>query len=512
MRLKLQHILNHWSTEMFGLFRHDLNKQSTSQYNSAMPKASTENDKSAPYKANSSRLSPHEFENFLQLMQDIASGKIPSTDEQKQQALQILNDMPVIQEFIRSAHQMDCEIYNAPSYVSNIDPKLAFMTGLAGPIRLLNLGVVFIQNPSVDQNRPNFWINWSQGPINFDSRFPHILFTFGRSETDPAVSSHACSNVSINAQPPELPFIATPKSNAKPEEKKSPQESELNLSRVTPNKESFSPQKSEQKISTVVSEHQHDADFIAENKHDANSNAENEHDINATLSNAENKHKDLSSHPNQDSSLESGLSTQVSQNLDIVKLSENSREAAFEVNHPDSYQIPLEDQLASPWLPELKLQQIRDVMQGSFNMQDRYTTLQAAARFGYFLTSKFDAYLDPDLQMLKHAWINSGKPARTPNALAWDACHTAHILTTGSDIGYIERSEVLLLFSDIKEQVLRTFNSWEEFACALERQIESVVFTDDEFKQALHSTIQQMTLCKYSPWNEMINPWPVFGL
>lgn len=500
MLLKLQHILNHWSTEMFGLFRHNLNKQRAPQHTSAMPKTSTENDTSAAYKTNSSRISPHEFESFLQLMQDIASGKIPSTDEQKQQALQILNDMPVIQEFIRSAHQMDCEIYNAPSYVSNIDPKLAFMTGLAGPIRLLNLGVVFIQNPSVDQNRPNFWINWSQGPINFDSRFPHILFTFGRSEIDPAVSSHACSNVSINAQPPELPFIATSKSNAKPEEKNPSQ-------------------KSEQKISTVVSEYQHDADFIAENKHDANSNAdsvnsnaENEHDINATLSNAENKHKDLSSHPNQDSSLESELSTQVSQNLDIVKLSENSREAAFEVNHSDSYQIPLEDQLASPWLPELKLQQIRDVMQGSFNMQDRYTTLQAAARFGYFLTSKFDAYLDPDLQMLKHAWINSGKPARTPNALAWDACHTAHILTTGSDIGYIERSEVLLLFSDIKEQVLRTFNSWEEFACALERQIESVVFTDDEFKQALHSTIQQMTLCKYSPWNEMINPWPVFGL
>lgn len=486
---------------MFGLFRHNLNKQSAQQQDSAKQKSSTESDKSTASKAQPLRLSPHEFESFLQIMQDIASGKLSSSDEQKQQAQQILNDMPLIQEFIRSAHQMDYEIYNAPSYVSNIDPKLAFMTGIAGPIRLLNLGVVFIQNSSVDQNRPNFWINWSQGPINFDSRFPHILFTFGKSESDSAVSSHACSNISINAEPPQLPFLASPISNQKPNKSFLHQDS--NLSTVNSHHCSLP-----NCHSLISDNNNYPKAKINESESDI---SEHNNIVSTTIDSCDDIKLPASSKLEAKNSSYSLDLTSTSSSFEI-KSNQNNSDAAFEVNHPDSYQIPLEDQLASPWLPELKLQQVRDVMLSSFKMQDRYTTLQAAARFGYFLTSKFDAYLEPELQMLKHAWIDSGKPDRTPNALAWDACYTAHILTTGADIGYLEQSEALVLFSDIKDKVLHTFNSWEEFSCALESQIERTTFADDEFKYSLQSTIQQMRLCKYSPWNEIINPWPLFGL
>lgn len=580
-------------------------------------------------------LTPEQFQQFITLMQDVASGKVPTDPERMQHAQQILDDLPMIKELVMSIFKMECEIFNAPAYVSCINPQLSFLTGLAAPFRVLNLGVVYLANRKIDHNHPHFWLNWSQGPVDFESRFPHILFHFGPVDFKKILeSAQSANNISCTKPRPILPFIATEESNristlsnsALESEKETSPESELQAQGqtqdATPNQdtahsdaditqelEAYEIQSThktetepnaESELKTESSsepETKADAGSKPESKAEAGSESEQKLEADAeselepepkaefdsqnpaatlnetpktqdaTSSQTEGlaqthathqpetkiktEQEPQTSQPLQadsktnskveltDSRLAADLTTasyqddgqDLAQSQGLTQTQEptatvepkmpephapqalpESHEMAFEVNTALQSEYESGSDTVTPCLPDYKLQQLQDIMLDSLNMHDRLSTLQAAAKCAYFITSKLDAYLDDASHMLKRAWVNSGSPERSKPALAYDACNVANILITGADLGYLETREVLQLCEEIKERLLQNFSSWEEYVAALQEQIERTVFTNQEFFTALKLSIKQLQSCEYSPWNEFINPWPIFEI
>lgn len=597
------------------------------------------------------KLTSGQFDSLVQMMRDIVTGKIPVDSARRYKAAELLKSLPSIKKFLYASYKMECELYNAPAYLERLDPTISFITGVACPFRILDLGLVCLQHPAFDSNHPNFWVNWSLDSLDYNSRFPHILFRFGHCKDSELPNLHNCScnTLFISTPKPEPPFhesiadtIATntqllqtqayaevaslPHTPNPQEQKKAHERHVINdtvqeivaqhkQGSVAPNSlEQVAPTLKESQDSTKGRQAQ-SAQSTRASEQAANKNVANEHVSNEDAANessldnplplsedsapldsasdfkstqdTETKENpqtktsefgpafpdilsgytaDQSGHGQFGSynfsmlsgktvpiaksplsldklSLHAGISQQVEgqvtsfsqPKLDKVKEAQGIRskqEADFALEVDEQAKVnktthnanaPLEieeiselgrveaDNDATQFLPLIQIQELRSLVENIFNITDRYSTLQAAGNSGYLLTSKLNAYLDPITRQRKLQWVECGSPKLTKESLAFEACHVAGILTMGSDLGYLDASEVKMIFSDIQEQLLENFSSWEEYGDAILQQLNKCNKNPSSFQEIIRA-IEQLKACHYSPWSEFVNPWPIFGL
>lgn len=768
------------------------------------------------------KLPAREFDAFVNMMRDIVSGKIPSDKERSERAKELLRGLPTVKKFLYATYKMECEIYNAPAYVERIDPALSFISGVACPFRILDLGIISIHAPVLDYDRPNFWVNWSLDPHDYNSKFPHILFTFGRKEGEqfPDLRNCSCNNLFISEPKPEPPFYETimethklntnllnvqiyreteelerqernslvdltkdiatqtpqqdqaavmgqsqtqaqPKAQAKAEaaagagaevngtappsqgqgQSPSAQAAQAKAAPVFKNQNALaqpSPSQASQPSQATQAPQDHQdhsqqnqglrgsmsgsfgggmgcdfgngfgegrqesfgtehgdsqlkpatktttgetketeetfdpknldgADNQADKANQAAPDAPNQSpmpapkpglspqqyallvekrellrqaaarleavfDIKPKRNTPEAQEqsqpqKDLGAAPEtahlkklldvperdfgpaipydltgfgddvnrsevsgkymsemfgsnslvrqpKKPPLESNLNLHagISQTVASTGIETDSpaspaftglgagkapnlsqdntasapsstgdhitcdhitgerKDFAFDAG-PDAQVSPItrpaiksldvedisemaridDDNASTALLPLIQIQELRLLVEKIFNITDRYSTLQAAGCTGYLLTSKLNAYLDPVARQNKRKWVECGSPKLAKESLAFEACHLAGILTMGADLGYLDTTEVLMIFQDIKDLLLENFSSWEEYGDAIVQQLNRCNKDPNAFKEVLFA-IEQLKTNYYSPWNEMINPWPVFGL